>query len=1239
MVFVDVSGFTTMSERLARHGKVGAEEVTDVIGDTFAVLLAEAYAYGGRLLKFGGDAMLLFFSEEGHPHRATRAAHAMRAALHRVGTFTTTAGRVTLRMSVGAHTGAFHFFLVGGSHRELIVAGPAATETVTMESAASAGQILLSPALAAQLPRANRGRPLGPGVLLAGTPPESERLDVLPHATTVDLEPFVPVALRETVLAGEVEPEHRSVTVVFVHYGGFDDLVRNDPDDAADALDALVRVVQGAADAHGIAFLATDVAADGGKIILTAGAPVVTGADEEQSLLAVRELVAAGERLPLHVGVHTGPVFAGAIGPPYRRTYTVMGDAVNLAARLMARAAPGEIVTTPAVLDGSRTIFETRELEPFLVKGKKRPITAFAVGEPKGSRATVAEAGLPLLGRDEELATLMSAWDAVRTGDGRVVEISAGPGMGKSRLLEELLVRVGEARVIRAECRVYQSATPYFPFRALLRSAFGLETLHHDAAVEALERLVEARSPSLHPWLSLIATPLDLDVAPSPQVEALDEQFRRARLEESVAALIGEVADRPTVVVVEDTHWMDEASRELLARVTPALRSSPWLVVLSRRPGEDGYVVSDESGVVRIALQPLGPESVTSLIHAATESAPLMPQQERELAERAAGSPLFLIELLDALRRGEDVDSLPSSVEGLIHARIDTLSTADRRRLRALSVLGKGFRVEHASATLGVDTISQIRAALRPLVEFISVDRSGWVAFRHALIRDAAYEGLPYRRRRELHARVGDSIFRASGGQPDEQAELLAVHYWHAGRWGEAWAFSRVAGDRAREVYANVEAASFYERALSAAQRLQAPDREQQAVVATRLAEAREFAGVFDAALDAVRRATSLTDDDPVALARLQERRARILMRTGSFLSAYRATARGYRLVEDRAGSAASTTRSSLSAVAASIRLLQGRPNDALSLARRAVEQAESTGEPAELALAYSLLDDVLVDLGRGHEAVHAERAVALFASVGRLQGVGSVENSTGVRAYAEGRWDDAVAAYARAEDAYLRAGDEAQAATVAGNIAEVLVSQGRLEEAEPVLRRTMRLLRAHGALAPALFSEIQLGRSHLARGQLDEAVSWLSRTREEAIDGGIGALALEAGVCLADALTRAGDPSSALRILDEDQARMGDYAVYFGASLARARAGALAALGRLAEAAATIESGLSSAHEHGALFEEAQLLQLRGALALEGSADAAEALQEAARLLQHLGVRSGALAQPGIVRRPSRLE
>ena len=166
VVFVDISGFTKMSERLARHGKVGAEEVTDVLGSVFAQLLVVAYENGGSLVKFGGDALMLFFAEEDHALRAARAAFGMRSKLRSIGRIETSAGLVTLRMSVGVGSGTYHLFLVGRSHRELMVTGPAASQTVLMENTADAGEILVSPATAlvaaAQGPRGAEGRGAAP---------------------------------------------------------------------------------------------------------------------------------------------------------------------------------------------------------------------------------------------------------------------------------------------------------------------------------------------------------------------------------------------------------------------------------------------------------------------------------------------------------------------------------------------------------------------------------------------------------------------------------------------------------------------------------------------------------------------------------------------------------------------------------------------------------------------------------------------------------------------------------------------------------------------------------------------------------------------------------------------------------------------------------------------------------------------------------------------------------------------
>jgi class 3 adenylate cyclase len=241
---------------------------------------------------------------------------------------------------MGVHSGEFPFFLLGGSHRELVLTGPSFTQVVDMESTADAGEIVISPATAAALPARSVGRPKGPGFLLSGgpvvaaahpliQPVEEIRADVVARGLSK--------AVRTHLSAGIDEPEHRRVTVAFLHFDGTDSRISTDgvTPVAAD-LDALVRQVQRSADKHGVCLLGTDVDHDGGKIILVAGAPTATGEDEQSMLLVLREVLEAAPPVAVRIGVNAGPVFVGSVGPHYRRTYTVMGDAVNLAARVMS---------------------------------------------------------------------------------------------------------------------------------------------------------------------------------------------------------------------------------------------------------------------------------------------------------------------------------------------------------------------------------------------------------------------------------------------------------------------------------------------------------------------------------------------------------------------------------------------------------------------------------------------------------------------------------------------------------------------------------------------------------------------------------------------------------------------------------------------------------------------------------------------------------------------------------------
>jgi hypothetical protein len=576
----------------------------------------------------------------------------------------------------------------------------------------------------------------------------------------------IPIGIRRFLQTGLVEPEHRKVAVGFLRFGGMDLLVAEEGlRSAALALHELVSEVQDAADRNGVTFLGSDVDRDGGKLILAAGAPAAAGDDEERMLLTLRAIVQRRHTLPVRIGVHLGPVFAGNIGPEYRRTYTIMGDAVNLAARLMNRAAPGEIIATSGVLEASAAQFRTDSLPPFPVKGKAAPIVAFSVGAIERARPRTDHVELPLVGREQELGELDDALHAVVQRRGRLLQIEGPPGIGKSRLLRELRERSAELRTLEATCELYGSSMPYLVFRDVLREAMGLPDDADDAAtLHRLRQQVRSRTPQLQPWIPLIALALGIDVEPTAEVRQLADSFRKDQLERVVGAFLAGVVASPTIILIEDVHWMDEVSCDLLARlVTEQLTDAPWLICATRRNTEMGFAAPSHESVRRIAPGPLDPEDARRLVESATEDAPLLPEESAALAERSGGNPLFLQELVRVSRDG-GAKGLPDSVEAVVTAEIDLLAPGDKGLLRTASVLGAIFGESLLSRLLDVNGSPLDPAVWKRLDAFVLPHQPGTWRFRHALMRDAAYEGLPFSRRRDLHARAGELIEDAACG-------------------------------------------------------------------------------------------------------------------------------------------------------------------------------------------------------------------------------------------------------------------------------------------------------------------------------------------------------------------------------------------------------------------------------------------------------------------------------------------
>jgi class 3 adenylate cyclase/tetratricopeptide (TPR) repeat protein len=1225
LAFVDISGFTQLTERLSRTGKIGSEEMNDLLSACFTELLDVAYAYGAGVVHWGGDAVLVLFDEEGHAARGCQAAFEMQRAIRSAGRLRSSSGRVTLRMSIGIHSDLFDFFFVGDLHRELVTTGAAATETVRTEATAEAGEIVVSSATAAALEPRCLGARRGTGFLLA-RPPDAPTRPAAPvgDVSGVPIELSVPIDIREHLLADESEAEHRPLTSGFVHFGGTDDLLAcRGADAVADALDETLGSVQRITREHGVAFFDTDIAADGGKVLLISGAPRSYGNDEERMLRAVDAILHAGLPLPLRVGVNRGRVFVADFGPPYRRTYSVKGDAVNLAARLMAKAEPGQVVVASEVLERSRSRFEATELEPFKVKGKSEPVRAAVLGRGRTGPET-PRTSAPLVGRERELKALTGALESLRAGSGSIVELVGEPGLGKSRLIEELRGRASDVRTLAFECDEYGSSTAYSVFRTVLRELLGVSADEDAGATErALRATVASRAEHLLPWLPLLATPLGLELEDTAETAQLDERFRRERVHEVTSEFVGMLMPELALVVFEDAHWLDESSADLLRHLIGQLDLRPWMIVTTRRAEGPSFAEPGAPGALVIELQPLDAEQASALLHAATEETPLLPHELEVLTERSGGNPLFLAELLAAARQAGGIESLPDSVESLMMAQIDRLSPADRRLLRSAAVVGATFSVELLGEALdappGPDTWER-------LSDFVVGQGDGQLRFRHALVRDAAYEGLSFRRRRHLHAAVGAALERrlddAAVGDFGE-AGVLSLHFFHAGDFERAWRYSCLAGDHAKRVYSNVEAASLYERALTSAVKFPGAGNGDVSAVAEALGDVRVRLGEFEAAGEAYRASRRQLPADAVEEARLMLKQAMVPWRLGRYAQALTWLTRGIKAVEGLTGKDAVGERARMYAWKGVVKQKQGYPLEAIQWCRRAIEAAEPSGALDALAQAYYTLDWAYVALGRLDEAVFSERALAIYEELGNLERQGSTLNNLGVWAYRGGRWAESVDLYERAQEVWERAGDRWSAGFAIVNRAEVLLDQGRLAEAEPLMLQSLRVARASKADWRIADMARYYGTLLARMGRFEEANELLLEAREEFERAGERGEVLIAEARIAESLIFQGQSSGALELVEATLERAGSFEGIFVLvpTLERLRGLSLMQLGRLEEARAVLEESLRLARDESADYEVA--LALDALVALGGLDEKTDKAVERERkaLFERLGI------------------
>ncbi len=1141
LAFVDISGFTALTERLARQGKIGAEQMSDILSEMFADLLSVAYRDGADLVKWGGDAVLLLFAGENHASRAARATHGMRERLVKIGKIGTGPKRVVLRMSVGIHSGTFHFFLVGDPaiHREFLISGPAASMCADMEALASADEIGLTAQTAALIDPKYVGAPLGDGFLLAEAPALANDTELpRPTSDTIDLGHLLPTAIRAHLLSSQGEAEHRKIGVAFVQFAGTDALLADEgPDSLAQALDECIRNVQHATERYGVTFFETDINRDGGKIMLTAGAPASGDRNDERILRATTEISANVGRLPTRIGVNRGEVFSGDFGPKFRRTYSVKGDAINLAARLLGKAAHGQVVATMNVLGKSDVEFEIDELEPFLVKGKSILIHAARVGRAlEGTTHEVKHSAF--VGREAEMAVLTEALTTAAAGDGRVVELSGEPGIGKSRLVSELLRDVDLPTLV-TRCDEYEIATPYWPFQALLRAAMGVTDEADDpAVVSTLISLADEYDPELTPWLPLVANVLGVEMASTPEVDALADEFRKPRRDDTVAKLLGAILNSPTVLMIDDVHLMDESSMDLLERICHDLAERSWLILVTRRDVDRGFRPTDAYPVVVVRPQPLSSSSAVELIRRELADSAVTSHDIQLITTRAAGNPLFLRGLIQAARSGERVDKLPETVEALITSQIDQLPPDERTVLRFASVLGVAFQQNQLDSLLENRERESSHTFLERLSYFVRADGEGRYRFEHQLLRDTAYDGLPYRVRLQLHGHAAE-IIEAAAAHPDDVAELLSLHYLHAKRPERAWHFALIGGARASEKFAHVEAEELYLRATQAARGLRGVSSADKAAAYVSLSDSQYALGRMDDALAALAKARTRLTDDPGALARVLLATSGIYAGLSDFNRAFKTAKAGIRAVNADIDSQSMATLSRLETTCAIVRLWQGRRSEARTWVTGAISHAAKTPDLLPRATANNTLLNISLADGKPDWAA-GELALELFDELGDRGRQATVLNNLGMASWLEGNGADAVDRFKHANLIAVSSGDADGEAVTALSLGDVLMLMGRAVEAETQLRDCLPQLRALGFDDYVAYALRCLGMALVQQGQYDDGIAMIAEAARLQQLIAVDEELTDSTASLALAHLMNGDSAQA-RIIAEEAVRLGE--------------------------------------------------------------------------------------------------
>ncbi|MHC4459177.1 MAG: adenylate/guanylate cyclase domain-containing protein, partial [Planctomycetota bacterium] len=623
---------------------------------------------------------------------------------------------------------------------------------------------------------------------------------------------YTPKFLADKILTtrSSIEGERKLVTVLFADVANYTSIAEKlDPEDIHQIMDGCFKILMD--EIHKYEGTINQFTGDG--VMALFGAPVAHEDHAQRACYAALSIQKAieeygekvkkdfGVEFKMRIGLNSGLVIVGSIGDDLRMDYTAVGDTSNLASRIENMAKPGTSLVSKHTHRLARDYFEFETLGRLEVKGKKEPQEIFELvktGEVDTRIAASEAKGLTrFVGRKNSMAALMEAYEKAHSGSGQIVGVVGDAGVGKSRLLLEFKNQLpqGEITFLEGQCLHFGSAMAYLPILDILRSYFEIKEGDQEYLIkknmkEKILQVDEKLQSVLPPFHELLSLEIEDEA-----YQILDPVQKREKTFEAIRDLfVRESQNRPIILIVEDLHWIDKTSEELLGYLIEWLANINILLILLYRP-EYTHGWGSKSYYNRIGLDQLTTKSSAELIQAILQEGEPVPELKELILSRAAGNPLYMEEFTHTLLENGAIEcrdqkcalikkaseiQVPDTIQGIIAARMDRLEENLKRTMQVASVVGRdfafrilqtitGMRQELKSYLLNLQGLEFIyEKSLFPELEYV---------FKHALTQEVAYNSLLQKRRTEIHEKIGRAIEELWPDRLEEFYEMLAHHY------------------------------------------------------------------------------------------------------------------------------------------------------------------------------------------------------------------------------------------------------------------------------------------------------------------------------------------------------------------------------------------------------------------------------------------------------------------------------